>query len=268
MMVIQQPSYPKYVGPSMSPRHSVHSNDGTVSPPLATAAAAATTVTATTAAVITSTPPPPAPPPMPPQNASNAVRVIKENENVRHLIDYTVERKRSDTESPVGQQSPIAYRRRSPTPEPVHLRAYEPIKLLKRSHSIDIDDAMYDEDSDGEQRPLDGRRDATNAAVYDSDNERDHDGIVDDELPHDNDAPLDLSVAATRRRRDRTYSGTDSDDSAGVGDEKAGGGKAAYKKSLMKRYCKFFFLRLISADVIFFDGRDACFFLINYVHDK
>lgn len=59
----------------------------------------------------------------------------------------------------------------------------------------------------------------------------------DDEL--DDNAPLDLSLPAGRRR-DRTFSGTDSDDSSGPGCDDKVGGKAAYKKNLMKRYCKFF----------------------------
>jgi hypothetical protein len=60
----------------------------------------------------------------------------------------------------------------------------------------------------------------------------------------DEDAPLDLSMGS-KKRRDRVDSGTDSDDSTGLGDEGEGGrgneGRA-YKKSLMKRYCKFFIL--------------------------
>lgn len=53
----------------------------------------------------------------------------------------------------------------------------------------------------------------------------------------DLDEPLDLSLPSGRRRN-RTFSGTDSDDSSGpCGDDKVGG-KAAYKKNLMKRYRK------------------------------
>lgn len=54
----------------------------------------------------------------------------------------------------------------------------------------------------------------------------------------DDNAPLDLSLPAAGRRRDRTFSGTDSDDSSGPGGDDKVGGKAAYKKNLMKRYCK------------------------------
>lgn len=55
----------------------------------------------------------------------------------------------------------------------------------------------------------------------------------------DDNAPLDLSLPAGRRRRNRTFSGTDSDDSGGPGGDEKAGGKAAYKKSLMKRYCEY-----------------------------
>lgn len=54
----------------------------------------------------------------------------------------------------------------------------------------------------------------------------------------DDEAPLDLSMGS-KKRRGRTDSGTDSDDSTGLGDEGRGNEGRAYKKSLMKRYCKF-----------------------------
>lgn len=64
-----------------------------------------------------------------------------------------------------------------------------------------------------------------------------------DEVEEDDDnAPLDLSLPAGRRRRNRTFSGTDSDDSGGPGGDEKAGGKAAYKKSLMKRYCEYTFM--------------------------
>ncbi|CAD7083526.1 unnamed protein product [Hermetia illucens] len=68
-------------------------------------------------------------------------------------------------------------------------------------------------------------------ASYSGDSE-DYDGkqTIDDD--DDEEGPLDLTTS----RRRRTYSaGTDSDDSGGPGEEK-GQGRAAYKKSLMKRY--------------------------------
>lgn len=74
---------------------------------------------------------------------------------------------------------------------------------------------------------------------YEDDSKIPHDGDDDDERP------LDLSLStALGRRRGRTYSGgTDSDDSAGGLGEDKGQGRA-YKKSLMKRYCKSNFLLL------------------------
>lgn len=54
----------------------------------------------------------------------------------------------------------------------------------------------------------------------------------------DDDAPLDLSMGS-KKRRGRTDSGTDSDDSTGLGDEGRNNEGRAYKKSLMKRYCEF-----------------------------
>lgn len=53
----------------------------------------------------------------------------------------------------------------------------------------------------------------------------------------DDDAPLDLSMRA-KKRRGRADSGTDSDDSTGLGDESRGNEGRAYKKNLMKRYCE------------------------------
>lgn len=53
----------------------------------------------------------------------------------------------------------------------------------------------------------------------------------------DDDAPLDLSMGS-KKRRGRADSGTDSDDSASLGDEGRGNEGRAYKKSLMKRYCE------------------------------
>ena len=62
---------------------------------------------------------------------------------------------------------------------------------------------------------------------------------------HEDDVPLDLSMTSKVKRRDhdRSDSGTDSDDSTGHGEER-GQGRAAYKKSLMKRYCEYFFVIL------------------------
>lgn len=75
----------------------------------------------------------------------------------------------------------------------------------------------------------------------------DHEGDSDSEKmkneEQDEDAPLDLSMGS-KKRRGRADSGTDSDDSTGMGDEGRGNEGRAYKKSLMKRYCKFPFYLL------------------------
>lgn len=188
-MMIQQQGYPNYVGPQISPGN-LHIRD---------------------------------------ESSATAVRVIKENENVRNM---EFKEKRQSSLSPVDR-SP--YRR---TPSPQHRGAFEPVKVIKRSSSIDNDEPLYDADSDDHRQPDECDQRETR---YDSEPERDNEPRDLSGTPgHDEDAPLDLSVSAGRRR-DRTYSGTDSDDSGGVGEEKAGG-KAAYKKSLMKRYCKYCFV--------------------------
>lgn len=87
------------------------------------------------------------------------------------------------------------------------------------------------------------RRDEANCLPMGQVSIEDHDEEEEDE----EDRPLDLSLStALSRRRVRTYSGgtDDSDDSgAGAGDSelnrlKSDEGRAAYKKNLMKRYCK------------------------------
>lgn len=70
------------------------------------------------------------------------------------------------------------------------------------------------------------------------------DNYSEEEEEDDIDSPLDLSVnATTLRNRDRTYSETESEDSgSGVTEGEHAQLKAeqrsAYKKNLMKRYCK------------------------------
>lgn len=61
---------------------------------------------------------------------------------------------------------------------------------------------------------------------------------ADDPDEINDDVPLDLSMHS-KKRRGRTDSGTDSDDSTGMGEEGRGNEGRAYKKSLMKRYCKY-----------------------------
>jgi hypothetical protein len=54
----------------------------------------------------------------------------------------------------------------------------------------------------------------------------------------DEDVPLDLSMG-NKKQRGRSDSTTDSDDSTGMCDEGRSSEGRAYKKNLMKRYCKF-----------------------------
>lgn len=80
------------------------------------------------------------------------------------------------------------------------------------------DDSDYENGGDGAGNGVDG-------------------GYVASEIDEDEELPLDLSMHPDKKR-DRTYSGTDSDDSGSPGDAKIGG--RAYKKSLMKRYREFY----------------------------
>lgn len=109
-------------------------------------------------------------------------------------------------------------------------------RFIKRSNSIDDDDEVYDAEAEDRIIKQAERRERQ----YDSEPEAREDEHLYDYsgryTTDDDDGPLDLSLPSERRRH-RTYSDTESDDSAGTGEEKAGG-KAAYKKNLMKRYRK------------------------------
>lgn len=194
----------------------------------------------------------PSTPSPPPTSAttptSAAVCVIKETESVRNLsINGNSERRRSI--SPASghaiQQSikreSIASSPRSETLSPQSVTTQFNkcgIRITKRSNSADDESYNAEEqiikhaeeyeqrrfDSDPEERDNDRLYDYSRAS-YTNDNDND-----------DEDAPLDLS---TGRRRHQSYSDTESGDSTGTNDENADVvGKAAYKKNLMKRYCK------------------------------
>lgn len=77
-----------------------------------------------------------------------------------------------------------------------------------------------------------------NDSDYDSKNNNNNEQVDVETEDADDDVPLDLSMHS-KKRRGRTDSGTDSDDSTGMGDEGRGNEGRAYKKSLMKRYCKY-----------------------------
>lgn len=125
------------------------------------------------------------------------------------------------------------------------LSKYHARRYMKRSNSFDDDDELYD--AEAEDRIISKQYERrAKQQHYDSEPENPH---GDDEpiayndyngrYTTDDDEPLDLSLSTERRQRihNHNYSDTESDDSAGTGEEKASG-KAAYKKNLMKRYRK------------------------------
>lgn len=125
------------------------------------------------------------------------------------------------------------------------LSKYHARRYMKRSNSFDDDDELYD--AEAEDRIISKQYERRVKQHYDSEPENVH---GDDEptayndyngrYTTDDDEPLDLSLSSTERRQrisNHNYSDTESDDSAGTGEEKASG-KAAYKKNLMKRYRK------------------------------
>lgn len=71
--------------------------------------------------------------------------------------------------------------------------------------------------------------------VADNDSDYECKNNIHEQSEEQEDEPLDLSM----KRRGRTDSGTDSDDSAGLGEEGREIEGRAYKKNLMKRYCEF-----------------------------
>lgn len=234
-MIQQQQVYPHFVGQQISP--------GSPSP-----------------AMRDGTPPPTT-------AASAAVRVITETESVRNLTmnkTQIVERHRSispsDERSYTRSTSPSI----SPTTPPLAPPPASPLSPVSKKYNpriikrcVSVDEEIYDPDADidadadvdtdeptiRQNDPDDQvRRPRQETARYSeqTDCERvigsDYEYTINSVPDADDDAPLDLSLPAGRRR-DRTYSGTESDDSTGMGEGKSGG-KAAYKKSLMKRYRK------------------------------
>lgn len=120
------------------------------------------------------------------------------------------------------------------TTQSIELSKYHARRFMKRSSSIEDDDELYD--AEAEDRII---KEYERRKNYDSEPEaRDDEPSYDynGRYTTDDDEPLDLSLPAERRRH-HNYSDTESDDSAGTGEDKASG-KAAYKKNLMKRYRK------------------------------
>lgn len=161
---------------------------------------------------------------------------------------------RNDVHPPTSRIVPLRHRSVSPpaviykpepiftrpgSPSPTLMHKFEMRKIIKRSSSVDED--LYRDDHPVHLM----QKDTDDKGSYDSDHEidpRHHEDDYhrnnEDVIIDEDDAPLDLSLPVGRRCRNRTYSGTESDDSGGPGEEKTGG-KAAYKKNLMKRYCKY-----------------------------
>jgi hypothetical protein len=98
--------------------------------------------------------------------------------------------------------------------------------LLKEEAEQDDDDRRYEEHYQ--------RRYYATETGAELEEQRYQESLRDLAIKEDDDAPLDLSLGSKVKRRD---SCTDSDDSGGPGEDRGPGG-AAYKKSLMKRYCK------------------------------
>lgn len=106
--------------------------------------------------------------------------------------------------------------------------------FIKRSNSIDDEDELYDAEAEDQIIKQYERRKNYDSEPEGRDDEPSYD--YNGRYTTDDDEPLDLSLPADRRRH-LNYSDTESDDSAGTGEDKASG-KAAYKKNLMKRYRK------------------------------
>lgn len=178
-------------------------------------------------------------------STASPTSVIKETESVRNLSIRENERQRSI--SPTMEKPTMMRRSMSPASATVKviqmagpaaaaaaLNKFDVQRFIKRSNSADYEDYHF------EDQIIKQSEDECHDRQYDSEPEgRDHDRYECSNgtryATDEEDLPLDLSLSS---RRVRTYSDTESDDSAGTGEDKVSG-KAAYKKSLMKRYCKY-----------------------------
>ena len=175
--------------------------------------------------------------------SSTEVDVCKEDAVDDYVIKHIRGRSLSRSTSPIRSHSPT-YRHHSSQEHHQFL-----IKRFERSKSLSEEDLR----SSHERRRLSLehslKTEYHNAITHrpqilmnyrqppndDQDGESDNEKIQ-IEANDDEDAPLDLSMGS-KKRRGRTESGTDSDDSASTGEEGRNEGRA-YKKSLMKRYCE------------------------------
>lgn len=180
-------------------------------------------------------------------STASPTSVIKETESVRNL---SIRDDRQRSMSPTMEKSSNIRRSMSPcsanakvitlagptAAASVAQHKFDVQRFIKRSNSADYDDYQF------EDQIIKQSEDECHDRQYDSEPEgRDHDRYECSNgtryATDEEDLPLDLSLPSERRRT-RTYSDTESDDSAGTGEDKVSG-KAAYKKSLMKRYCKY-----------------------------
>lgn len=133
--------------------------------------------------------------------------------------------KRSMSPNIIYKPQPVFTRPSSPSSPKSNNGKYGMHNLsIKRSDSVEFYDDERADDKNYESDPENG----------DGGRQYDYQDNPDEDVEDDN-APLDLSLPVGRRR---TYSGGESDDSGGPNEGKSVVDKAAYKKSLMKRYCK------------------------------
>lgn len=235
IMIQQQQVYPHFVGQAMSsPNSSTSIREET-----SMSSSSSTSSSSTAIAVTTPT--------------SAPVCVIKETESVRNLsLNGNSERHRSVSPTiiirkPIKRESiastspPLSISRSetlSPQPVTTQLLHKSDIRrIIKRSNSVD--DELYDAEEQIIKHAEEQRRYDSDPEGHDNDHDRLYDYSTRGLYINDNDdedGPLDLSTGG--RRRHQSYSDTESGDSAGTSDENADVGKAAYKKNLMKRYCK------------------------------
>lgn len=172
--------------------------------------------------------------------------VIKETESVRKLIRRSVspsDKLSIDGDEPDHDQdrNDLQLVTLSPTSIVAKTTIVAP-RYIKRSSSIDDDDELYETDRIIKQRH---KRHSDPESISESMKDRDDEYDYKDRyITDDDDGPLDLSLPSGRRRH-HNYSDTESDDSAGMGDDKTTG-KAAYKKNLMKRYRKFIIYKMLA----------------------
>lgn len=140
-----------------------------------------------------------------------------------HFVGQQSSSKQPESLTLKRPNSPINYREnnQSPVNDDDNDHFLQPAMIIKRRISDDDD-----EDDDKRQISVDDDE-------WQDDRNR---FFIKSEI--DDDLPLDLSIHSDNRRN-RNDSGTDSDDSGGPGEDQGQG--RAYKKSLMKRYCKYDF---------------------------